>query len=309
MIEKIDAPFKMPETLSSGGLVLLCMSDLEALDEYGEPTFTPTLSDLVEGAKGTLDVKRSFIRSHRMSLFNRARGGFDGEHQLITKGSVLVFKDVEGLDTEKLEAGIGINKQLGFGQVWTNPNWLAMPTLTLPLFQTAQLQRQTESKVKIADSPFIRFVKNQAGLDEQAMKNKQVAQSMLQQAVNAYYQARIYNHIINAYDAGPSSSQLRRVAEVYRSSGSNPLATLFDGEHAICKAKNDDFGWGVAWDNGKQFVTFAQAFKVILGGKSAKQVELFIELLCRYEPCQFRSLNKLVQEQNLTKVQSLQEAK
>lgn len=309
MIEKIDAPYKMADTISNDRIVLLCMSDLEVFNEYGEPTLTPTLTDLVDGAIGTLDVKRSFIRSHSVSLFNRARGGFDSEHQLITKGSVLVFEGVEGLDLGKLEAGIGMNKQLGFGQVWANPNWLAKPKLTLPLFQTSQLQGGTRPKVKIADTPFIRFVKNKAGLDEQAMKNKQVAQSMLQQAVNAYYQARSYNHVINAYDAGPSSSQLRRVAEVYRSNTATPLASLFDGEHAVCKAKNDELGWGMAWDNGEKFITFSEAFKYLLEGKSAKQVELFIELLCRYEPCQYRSLNKLVQEQNLIKAQSVQEAK
>jgi CRISPR-associated protein Csx10 len=306
-IELIElTPPKINSTFTSE-LTVFCISDIECLDQFGLPTFTPALAELVgeDKVSGNLDASRSYIRTTTVSRFNQKRGGFDGEQALISKGSVLVFKDVSNTAAaiELLsENGAGINKQQGQGWVMPNPIWQQTPLLSLPIFNAYSLPKSTAKNNSVkpafvkANSPLTQFIAARLQQNSDAKYDSGVVGSMLEAMFNLYNNARHYNRVINAHDAGPSSNQLRRVAEVYRYNHSNPLSEIFDGKHAICKADNDSIGWGVIWDDGHQLVTFSDAFKQLISDKNNAQIEKFLEQVCRYEPCQFKSLQKFKNE-------------
>ncbi|MDN3651360.1 hypothetical protein QWY77_00985 [Thalassotalea ponticola] len=303
MIEAIESPFIEQHSLNQNdALVLFCQSDIEAINQFGQPTCTPTLSELVEGVTDDikLSANKSFIRTHRVNLFNRARGGFDSEHVLISKGSVLVFERARLTEEQlrKLASAVGIHNQLGFGKVIINPAWLTDDKYTDTLFTCRKIEMSTARKSKsvAATTPLTRFVFARLTKQQTTCNDRLVVQSMIKDIVSLYKVARGYNQIVNAHDIGPSSSQLRRVFEVFRTNKNAPFTELFEGEHAVCKVDNDEFGWGASWDNGVTFTTFAAEMKQLLKGKTISQIERFIELLCRYEPCQYQSLKKLQKE-------------
>jgi CRISPR-associated protein Csx10 len=303
MIEAIESPYvDAHPSVNNDTVVLFCQSDLEVIDQFGQPTFTPLLSDLVEGVDEDIELSPnlSFIRTHRVNLFNRARGGFDSENLLITKGSILVFEGVTLTDEllHKLASAVGLNQQLGFGQVIVNPTWLIEDTYSGLLFNSRKVKMpEVKGNQPIAAStPLTRFVSSTLLKKQTAETDTQIVKGMIREVAGLYQVARGYNQIVNAHDIGPTSSQLRRVSEVYRANKTAPLAELFEGEHAVCKPKNDELGWGVTWDNGVKFTTFASEMKTILDGRTVSQIERFIELLCRYEPCQYKSFKKLQKE-------------
>lgn len=306
-IELIELTQPSARPAFTSELSVYCISDIECVDQYGLPTFTPTLAELVGDAKltGTLDAGRSFIRTSTLSRFNQKRGGFDGEQALISKGSVLVFKDVSNTADaiEQLsEMGAGINKQQGQGWVLVNPMWQQAPTLEMPIFDAYLLPKSSSKKKAFkeksvkANSPLTQFIAARLQQNEATKGDTDVVNAMLREMYNLYRNARQYNRVVIAHHAGPSSSQLRRVAEVYRYNRTNPEAELFEGAHAICKAENDAIDWGISWDNGQQLVTFSEAFKQLISHKTHLQIERFLEQVCRYEPCQFKSLNKYEKE-------------
>jgi CRISPR-associated protein Csx10 len=306
-IELIELTQPQVSPAFTSELSVYCVSDMECVDQFGLPTFTPSLGELVgdAAASGSLDAGRSYIRTTTLSRFNQKRGGFDGEQALISKGSVLVFKDVSNTAAaiaQLSENGAGINKQQGQGWVLANPMWQQTPLLSLPIFDAYSLPTSLEknksvnAKVVKANSPLTQFIAARLQLNEDVKDDSNVVNTMLEAMFNLYNNARQYNRVVNAHDAGPSSSQLRRVTEVYRYNHSNPLTEIFEGKHAICNTDNDTIGWGISWDDGHQLITFSDAFKQLISGKSNSQIERFLEQVCRYEPCQHKSLNKYKDE-------------
>ena len=306
-IELIELIQPQVNSAFTSELSVYCISDIECIDQYGLPTFRPSLAEFLgdNTASGSLDACRSYIRTATLSRFNQKRGGFDGEQALISKGSVLVFKNVSNTAAaiEQLsENGAGINKQQGQGWVLANPMWQQTPFLSLPIFDAYSLpvsvKKNKSANVKVvkANSPLTQFIATRLQQNADLKNDSGVVDTMLEAMFNLYNNARHYNRVINAHDAGPSSSQLRRVSEVYRYNHSNPLTVMFVGEHAICKSDNDSIGWGISWDDGRQLVTFSDAFKQLISDKSNSQIERFLEQVCRYEPCQFKSLHKYKNE-------------
>jgi CRISPR-associated protein Csx10 len=311
-IELIELTQPQVKPASASELSIYCVSDIECVDQFGLPTFTPTLGELVgddlEGGDtvaGSLDAGRSYIRTTTLSRFNQKRGGFDGEQALISKGSVLVFKDLShaaAAIAQLSENGAGINKQQGQGWVLANPMWQQTPLLSLPIFdayslpKSAKENKTANAKVAKANSPLTQFIAARLQLNADVKDDSNVVNTMLEAMFNLYNNARQYNRVVIAHDAGPSSSQLRRVTEVYRYNHSNPLTEIFEGKHAICNTDNDTIGWGISWDDGHQLITFSDAFKQLISGKSNAQIEYFLEQVCRYEPCQLKSLNKYKNE-------------
>lgn len=299
-IELIELREPVQSAAYTSELFVYCISDLECVDQYGIPTFTPSLSELAgdDSVSGILDAGRSFIRTSILSRFNQKRGGFDAEQALINKGSLLVFKNVRNTAAaiELLGSkGAGINKQQGLGWVLANPIWLQAPSLSLPLFDAFTVPSQegkSKPKDALASTPLTQFIAALLQQNEKTKVDTDMVDAMLVTLYKLYTNARQYNRVINAYDAGPTSTQLRRVADVYRNNHRNPLSELFEGNHAICKSDNDPVGWGMQWDDGQQLVTFSEAFRALIEGKTLSQIERFLEQVCRYELCQFKSLRK-----------------
>lgn len=292
-------------------LVLWCLSDLELLDDLGMPTLTPTAALLHPALDGTLDPAHSFIRSHKVRRFNRARQGFDSEQYLISKGSVLTFELTQPPAIQVLQAlsqkGAGLNRQQGLGWLAVNPAWagMAMPaqaqlfsplTLSLPAPQPPVAQVET---------PLLAWVKGRLARHSGAQQQEQIVVERLRRIIDAYRQARSYHHILPGYSAGPSASQWRRIAEVVRQSNQpeHCFKALFDGKGAICKAANDALGWGLDWYE-QQPINFTAVARAALSDPQGKPLatatlRLLLERLCRYDLSTLEGLEQCQQAYGL----------
>lgn len=293
-------PPAQPKISQQGRLTLWCLSDCQCLNALGLPTYTPALSDIVTGAKGGLNPTHSFILTKLVSRYNQARQGTDSEQLLISKGSVMVFDDVEISPAQLAQLqqqGIGLNRQQGLGWVMVNPSWANqyLPNSTLPFapihieqdnadidqpeFNLATLSEQ-EKQSLLANNPMLAWLDRQAKQKQDGEENRTIASKLLSAIVKDYQNARAYNRILLTHIAGPSSSQWRRVNDVLRDNHHDWRNAFFVGESAICKAKNDEWGWGMKWDNEDGETTFADAFKAHIHDATQEQVAILLEMLC-----------------------------
>ena len=288
-------------------LVLWCLSDCELLDKMGMPTLKPAAASVHPGLEGRLNRDHSFIRSARISRFNQKRRGLDSEQVLISKGSVLVFDLDEKPTAEILQAisrqGIGLNRQQGLGWVSVNPSWASQPQLSgEQLFSPICVARpHSTHTAPAANSVLIQWVSERVGDVKTANDAQQAVNQRLKAIYLGYKNARRYNNILNRNEAGPSSTQWRRIADVVRHAANDASwhDAVFTGESAICKANNDELGWGIDWHNGKQLITFADMVKSELENQSVTTMRLLLEQLCRYDLSTFNGLNKLAKEYKL----------
>ncbi|SKA51878.1 hypothetical protein [Photobacterium toruni] len=314
-IELLESVTPSPVSVSST-ITLWCLSDCQCIDKLGLPTYTPALSDLVAGATGTFNREKSFIRSHKATRFNQARGGFDSEQLVIAKGSVLVFDDVSMTQAqlEQLrDTGMGLNRQQGLGSVMINPLWSQSSNFMAEnLFESAVFTlpkpKATVVPATAQTSPLIAWIERNTQAHQATQVAKYAAKQAIAKIIKAYRDARQYNRILHTYEAGPSSSQWRRIDELVRRGDANWHTKLFtqheDDKSAICRAENDELGWGLAWDNGERFISFADHFKEnILADKDIKAdiavMRQLTEWLCRYDLSVYCELKKAERELQL----------
>lgn len=289
-------PGSAPGVRNQGNrLVVWCLSDLELVDSFGMPTLSPTAGMLHPALTGQLDTARSFIRTHKVRRFNRARQGLDSEQYLISKGSVLTF-DLTTPATDALlqtlvDKGAGLNRQQGLGWLAVNPDWASQPEPGPgQLFSPLQVAPpQDDAVVPYTDTRLLQWVKARLEIEQGAQHRERTVQSLLTRILDAYRQARSYHHLLPNYSAGPSSSQWRRIAEVVRKQNHTDkcLQVIFDGDSAICKATNDGLGWGIDWYDQRP-VTFAAFTRQLLTSQQGQPLEittlrLLLERLCRYD--------------------------
>lgn len=271
-------------------LVVWCLSDMECHDQAGMPTLTPQPQDLHPELTGKLDAQGSFIRCHKVRRFNRARNGFDSEQQLITRGSVLSFDLDKPASDDTLKQlasqGAGTHRQQGLGWISVNPSWAGRATpdqqaLFNAIHLEPVLQPQPAAK---ADTPLLLWVKDRHQQNEQQQNIQNQLQQLYGKIHSAYQNARAYRSCPPSHQAGPSSSQWRRLAELVRSQNQGNWHQLaFDGDAAICKAKNDEFGWGIDWHQHGRHTTFAGLMKEEFKGLDTNTMRRLLENLCRYD--------------------------
>lgn len=301
-IEIIETPRISEPHNNEQQIVLWCLSDCECLSHCGLPTHTPELATLIKAAKGSLNGQLSFIRSSRISRFNQTRQGLDTEQLLIGKGSVLVYDLDSPIPQEQLnhlaEHGIGINKQQGLGWVMVNPNWAS--EVHLPdsqLFDAICIPEKTSRVTTTTPTSVLtRWVESRVSGANQALNNEEKVKSLLQRIGNAYRNARQYNNILHSYEAGPSSSQWRRITDELRQNNNQWQKVLFDNKHGICKAQNDELGWGITWDNGEQLINFAEFIKQSFAQEASPVVLSLLARINRYDLSTYRGLKKAANE-------------
>lgn len=283
-------------TINSFGntLVLWCLSDAQCFNLQGSPTFTPDLRVLHPQLAGSLDATKSFIRTRKVRRFNRARNGLDSEQQLIAAGSVLVYELSEPADETVLEAlakqGIGANRQQGLGWIQVNPAWAAQSQPQGVLFEPLILSPAPQQETQVsASTPLLQWVEQQVAKNEVSQGVEQQVHELHQRIGAAYDSARSYNNLPAHYQAGPSSSQWRRLDDLVKNQA-NWQTAAFSGEAAVCKAQNDELGWGLSWQQDKQMLTFADFAKQHLSGLSSQAMRKLLEQLCRFDPSDYRSL-------------------
>lgn len=300
-----DMPISSPKVMNDV-LTIWCLSDCQCLDSLGLATFVPELNQLIPGVQGTLDANKSFIRPAKVSRFNQKRQGLDSEQLLISKGSVLVYRLDEPLSAQRLndlqQSGIGINRQQGLGWVMVNPDWAENAHLTdASLFDRVSLTANAEPEYSNAPtSNLTRWIANRCKEENDAAQIKDEVKALLTQIGQAYRNARQYNHILNSYEVGPSSSQWRRISDELRNHNHDWQTVLFDKNHGICKAQNDELGWGISWDNGQGLITFADFIQITLSNQSDKLALALLSRINRYDFSTFIGLKKAAQELNFT---------
>lgn len=315
-IELFVFPAQKIHTQAQKTLTLWCLSDVQCFDKFGEPNCTPSLEELAPAlnAQASLNTSRSFIRNRNVSLFNQKRGGLDSEQVLISKGSVLTFDLNTPLNEEQLntiENGVGSNQQQGLGWVLANPEWAeqAEPqnshlfsAITLPLVKTAVSNKSSDELKKLAKiSKLTLWAAALSGKQKVRLKNESDSLQLIQNIIQAYRNARSYNRLSTSRQIGPSSTQWRRVGETVRSQITDYTKTLFDGDHAICKAKNDDDGWGVQWQHEAKLITMSSYFESLMRNSNAGILALAIEKMGRYDLSEFSEITKCEKELNLNK--------
>lgn len=296
-----------PAVVRGNELVIWCLSDMACLDAFGQPTLTPSAQDLHPELCGDLDPTRTFIRSRRVRRFNRARGGLNSEQLLIAAGSVLTYQ-LQDAPTEQAlhtltEQGCGFAREQGLGWVMINPAWAEQEKpgtgaselftpLAVTLPQPAALY---ETKADHATaSPLLAWVQSKQAKQTRTLVRKLRCQTMHHLIADAYQSLRRYHRTPPAYQAGPSSSQWRRLADLARSSHADRVQhhgilnwrrAAFETESAICKTTNDPSGWGIEWPEGDRLVTFAQQFDAAVTHHQLDldDLRLLLEELCRYD--------------------------
>ncbi|MEG3755230.1 RAMP superfamily CRISPR-associated protein [Psychromonas arctica] len=304
-INLVEAPLIAPPNNNNETLVLWCLSDCECYDQDGNPTFMPKLKDLHPQLIGKLNKQKSFIRSTSCSRFNQKRAGLDSEQMLIAKGSVLVY-DLKEVDQTHLntlsETGIGINKQQGLGWVNVNPDWAFNASLANDnaLFNRIAIKQHESKKVNITTTtPLLTWLSEKLTEDIEATSRKQQVSRLLETIVQAYKNARRYNNILNSNEAGPSSTQWRRISTVIREKEKDWAKAVFKGDHTICKASKDQLGWGINWSEANKLTDFAATMNNELSHLDSKTMRELLEKVNRYDLSTFKGLNKMCIELGL----------
>lgn len=294
-------------------LTIWCTSDVEVLNEIGEPTLSPSLYELGLDHEGQLIPEQSFVRAQYLSRFNQARGGLDSEQVLIQKGSVLVYRlqtPLSDAQLQRLNSGVGINQAAGFGCVQVNPKWREVSrehgkVSEGSLFQAESILEadkmtggQPRQESLQASSMLINWLQQQSAQTSALSQAHRSARHLEAAIIDFYWQARRYNRIAQAHQAGPSSTQWRRIQNVFKTHPDNWEKHCFEGEHAICKSNNDPLGWGIRWQTSpSNEESFAKRVQTLLQDQSITVLELLLERLGRFDLSSYNQLSKARKEE------------
>lgn len=116
--------------INSGSEVLIyAESSLVFTNEFGLPNLTPEAEDF--GIAGNIDWGKSKMLTRSFAPYNNKRKTREADRVCIDKGSVFKIK-VEGkIDYAKLERGVGLFLNEGFGKVLINPAFLLSETISI----------------------------------------------------------------------------------------------------------------------------------------------------------------------------------
>ncbi len=116
--------FKEEESLITGYTFLYAESRLVFIDDFGQPTATPT-GDQLGVANIVIDLNKSQIRTFRYAPYNHQRKTRDADRFGIEKGSVIcIAKAITPEEKGKIKNGVGLFLNEGFGKVLINPEFL-----------------------------------------------------------------------------------------------------------------------------------------------------------------------------------------
>ena len=120
-----NEPESSKQTVKSGDcLIIYAESRLIFLDADNQPTFQPSVEQLTGNKKDTILWEKSQIRTFQYAPYNYQRRCFDTDRCGIEKGSVIVVKVSEDVDSNKLKSHLGSYQNEGFGKVIYNPGFL-----------------------------------------------------------------------------------------------------------------------------------------------------------------------------------------
>lgn len=244
-------------------LVLWLASDLAVRDvRTGMPTYTPSLADLglADLLSGGAAVDKTFVRPRRYRPYNARRGSHDLERQVIGAGSVLCYRldrrpdpVAEAQLGARLAASLGEHREAGLGEIVLAPALTRLLLQRNPEFVAAAAAIPAQPSVR-PDHPLVAWLTAGEQRDKGEFEANAWAEKTLAALRGTYASARRYNGIAADLACGPGASQWGRVQETAVSKPDREplLAALFEGDSAVCKKGDED--WGTA--SGKPDETF-----------------------------------------------------
>lgn len=227
-------------------LTLWLLSDLQ-LHKNGQPTLVPEpeLLGLPEGTRWK--VESSFLRSREYSMYNAYRRHYDKERQVISRGSVLRyqlptgFNDFDSLQM-RLSQGIGLQTEIGLGQVWVNPAILADVHPSWHQSNSSSSVVDNQSAIKApTNSTLISALFNKQQVAEIGSQPRQIAANIFSELCKKITQARRYQGLVRGMPlipTPPSRAQFGRFKELanqYRNDPKGLWHALIESENAMLK--------------------------------------------------------------------------
>ncbi|WP_227428774.1 type III-B CRISPR module-associated Cmr3 family protein [Psychrobacter sp. I-STPA6b] len=224
-------------------LTLWLVSDMQLL-KHGQPTLIPE-PELLGLPSGTVWLSdKSFLRSSRFSARNNYRRHYDKERQVISRGSVLRYSLPNGYsDTEYKDivrhchAGLGLQRECGFGQVLVDPVILQDIKSNLsPLTSTSPVTQvnDTSDTKRPENSILIAYLENERIKRELGDKPNKKATAIFNELCIKVSQARNYQGLVKGMPLQPlppkrtQFGKLRELANIYRNDATGLLAFLCD---------------------------------------------------------------------------------
>lgn len=142
------------EIILPDAVVLYVNSRLALVDEQGNPTYD--LKYLLGGlGDENIDYARCQIKTSSFTPYNGARQAKDYERVCISKGSVIVLKDISAEQIAKIKRGVGAYLSEGFGEILVNPGFLSEYSLD---FKEKNSNREEIKKIEVK-SDLAKFLK------------------------------------------------------------------------------------------------------------------------------------------------------
>lgn len=113
-----------PVIREAGRTVLYAESDLCFIDQYGQPTFRPSVLQLGLPASSVILWEASQIRYKTYAPWNGKRKTREADRMCIEKGSVFVVDVPESFSDENILKGVGCYRNEGLGSLLINPFFL-----------------------------------------------------------------------------------------------------------------------------------------------------------------------------------------
>ncbi len=144
---------------STDKIAIYCASDLALTDSTGSPTLTPSPEHFGLAGTATFDPKRSALRVRNYWPWNSHLGGAELSRNVITAGSVLVFK-TEGGTPPPPSGSFGAHRQSGLGRVLFNPAFVLAREVQ---FQDSRMENTTTAPPPLPVDPLISLVRRRHG--------------------------------------------------------------------------------------------------------------------------------------------------
>jgi CRISPR-associated protein Csx10 len=239
-VKILDNPARLPIAQTQGNVITLWLqSDLMAVDAYGQPTLAPAPQD-IGLPEGKLLPGQSFLRTRRYSAWNAHKQGYEVERQVISKGSVLVYQLNEPLNEEHqqiIQAGLGLERQAGLGQVCLNP---ALLDGKQPMFTEATLLHAIKtSEASKPDSELIKWLERSHELRTTRQDIAREAKTVALKYRDFMQSARDMRGLASNVQVGPSNSQWGAVLAAAKTE--KDLQTFLDSANGSCKRTGE--GW------------------------------------------------------------------
>ena len=325
-----NEPIKLNKTNDRSYIFLWAISDCQFINlDNGQPSLIPQASNLWSLDNKDdfkFEVDKSFIRTTSKRYFNRKRGGFDGDRLLVNKGSIICFSTSRDLSVDELQklqqVGVGLDRQLGFGQVIVNPAWIndfkinkLFNEFCISIENVNETQAQnSNNKLNKYLMDYLKKLKNQNS-EIQRYKADQTHTNFVK---DLYKKIRVFNFIDDHQDYGSSSTQWQLVFEAAKNcmnledclskiheimfeniaTDLNPSAT----NHKKKTSEIEKASWAaVLLDENKKRILFAQAYESFIR-KNYSSVEhlLFdLEKLVSVDYSKFKNLKAQAQKKEI----------